>query len=176
MPCLFSVLSLSLSAPSQFAFLCLSLLVSSLLPPPLLSFSASSPSSLPASRSPSPLQASEKEKESPVELTERCFRELLGRAAYGNIKNAVTPVLMWDNQTVVFIRNSLCLWCVPACGRVVCLFFCFFLNIVSKLEDNAACQAHLNLYTNGHVGLWQGQCKVMELFLNCDCMVCRWDI
>lgn len=47
-----------------------------------------------ASRSPSPLQASEKEKESPVELTERCFRELLGRAAYGNIKNAVTPVLM----------------------------------------------------------------------------------
>lgn len=46
------------------------------------------------SRSPSPLQATEKEKESPVELTERCFRELLGRAAYGNIKNAVTPVLM----------------------------------------------------------------------------------
>lgn len=51
-----------------------------------------------ASRSPSPLQASEKEKESPVELTERCFRELLGRAAYGNIKNAVTPVLMWVCQ------------------------------------------------------------------------------
>lgn len=54
------------------------------------------------SRSPSPLQASEKEKESPVELTERCFRELLGRAAYGNIKNAVNPVLMHlDNH---------CLW------------------------------------------------------------------
>ncbi|XP_013876712.1 protein EFR3 homolog B isoform X2 [Austrofundulus limnaeus] len=57
-------------------------------------------------RSPSPLQASEKEKESPVELTERCFRELLGRAAYGNIKNAVTPVLMhldnhclWEGKT-----------------------------------------------------------------------------
>ncbi|KAG7282051.1 hypothetical protein CRUP_023567 [Coryphaenoides rupestris] len=53
------------------------------------------------SRSPS-----EKEKESPVELTERCFRELLGRAAYGNIKNAVTPVLMhldnhslWEGKT-----------------------------------------------------------------------------
>uniref|UniRef100_A0A3B4DYC3 EFR3 homolog B n=1 Tax=Pygocentrus nattereri TaxID=42514 RepID=A0A3B4DYC3_PYGNA len=45
---------------------------------------------------------SEKEKESPAELTERCFRELLGRAAYGNIKNAVTPVLMHlDNH---------CLW------------------------------------------------------------------
>uniref|UniRef100_A0A672ZP83 EFR3 homolog Bb (S. cerevisiae) n=1 Tax=Sphaeramia orbicularis TaxID=375764 RepID=A0A672ZP83_9TELE len=50
--------------------------------------------------------ASEKEKESPVELTERCFRELLGRAAYGNIKNAVTPVLMhldnhclWEGKT-----------------------------------------------------------------------------
>uniref|UniRef100_A0A8C1I0L1 EFR3 homolog Bb (S. cerevisiae) n=1 Tax=Cyprinus carpio carpio TaxID=630221 RepID=A0A8C1I0L1_CYPCA len=47
-----------------------------------------------------------KEKESPAELTERCFRELLGRAAYGNIKNAVTPVLMhldnhslWEGKT-----------------------------------------------------------------------------
>uniref|UniRef100_A0A674B412 EFR3 homolog B n=1 Tax=Salmo trutta TaxID=8032 RepID=A0A674B412_SALTR len=46
------------------------------------------------------------EKESPAELTERCFRELLGRAAYGNIKNAVTPVLMhldnhslWEGKT-----------------------------------------------------------------------------
>uniref|UniRef100_A0A4W6D561 EFR3 homolog B n=1 Tax=Lates calcarifer TaxID=8187 RepID=A0A4W6D561_LATCA len=44
--------------------------------------------------------------ESPVELTERCFRELLGRAAYGNIKNAITPVLMhldnhslWEGKT-----------------------------------------------------------------------------
>uniref|UniRef100_A0A3B3D8A2 EFR3 homolog Bb (S. cerevisiae) n=1 Tax=Oryzias melastigma TaxID=30732 RepID=A0A3B3D8A2_ORYME len=53
------------------------------------------------SRSPSPLQASEKEKESPVELTERCFRELLGRAAFGNIKSAVTPVLMHlDNHSL----------------------------------------------------------------------------
>ncbi|XP_035472888.1 protein EFR3 homolog B isoform X3 [Scophthalmus maximus] len=58
------------------------------------------------SRSPSPLQASEKEKESPVELTELCFRELLGRAAYGNIKNAISPVLMhldnhslWEGKT-----------------------------------------------------------------------------
>uniref|UniRef100_A0A671N5S2 Protein EFR3 homolog B-like n=2 Tax=Sinocyclocheilus anshuiensis TaxID=1608454 RepID=A0A671N5S2_9TELE len=58
------------------------------------------------SRSPSPLQASEKERESPAKLTERCFRELLGRAAYGNIKNAVTPVLMhldnhslWEGKT-----------------------------------------------------------------------------
>uniref|UniRef100_A0A8C5NBG3 EFR3 homolog Bb n=1 Tax=Gouania willdenowi TaxID=441366 RepID=A0A8C5NBG3_GOUWI len=39
--------------------------------------------------------------ESPMELTERCFRELLGRAAYGNIKNAVTPVLMHlDNHSL----------------------------------------------------------------------------
>uniref|UniRef100_A0A672ZN36 EFR3 homolog Bb (S. cerevisiae) n=1 Tax=Sphaeramia orbicularis TaxID=375764 RepID=A0A672ZN36_9TELE len=42
----------------------------------------------------------------PSLLTERCFRELLGRAAYGNIKNAVTPVLMhldnhclWEGKT-----------------------------------------------------------------------------
>ncbi|KAL0620715.1 Protein EFR3-like protein B [Plecturocebus cupreus] len=46
------------------------------------------------SRSPSPLQAPEKEKESPAELAERCLRELLGRAAFGNIKNAIKPVLM----------------------------------------------------------------------------------
>ncbi|XP_051724529.1 protein EFR3 homolog B isoform X2 [Ctenopharyngodon idella] len=55
-------------------------------------------------RSPSP--ETEKDKESPVELTERCFRELLGRAAYDNIKNAVKPVLMhldnhslWEGKT-----------------------------------------------------------------------------
>ncbi|XP_051868622.1 protein EFR3 homolog B-like isoform X3 [Pristis pectinata] len=46
------------------------------------------------SRSPSPLQATEKEKESPAALAEGCLRELLGRAAYGNIKNAIKPVLM----------------------------------------------------------------------------------
>lgn len=63
-------------------------------PPSFLPALTHLPRSPSASRSPSPLQASEKEKESPVELTERCFRELLGRAAYGNIKNAVTPVLM----------------------------------------------------------------------------------
>uniref|UniRef100_A0A8C9TAC6 EFR3 homolog B n=2 Tax=Scleropages formosus TaxID=113540 RepID=A0A8C9TAC6_SCLFO len=47
-----------------------------------------------------------KEKDSPAELTERCFRELLGRAGYGNIKNALTPVLMhldnhslWEGKT-----------------------------------------------------------------------------
>ncbi|XP_067223088.1 protein EFR3 homolog B isoform X5 [Chanodichthys erythropterus] len=57
-----------------------------------------------AERSPSP--ETEKDKESPVELTERCFRELLGRAAYDNIKNAVKPVLMhldnhslWEGKT-----------------------------------------------------------------------------
>ncbi|XP_074066063.1 protein EFR3 homolog B isoform X2 [Macrotis lagotis] len=53
------------------------------------------------SRSPSPLQATEKEKESPAELAERCLRELLGRAAYGNIKNAIKPVLIHlDNHSL----------------------------------------------------------------------------
>ncbi|XP_053105679.1 protein EFR3 homolog B isoform X5 [Hemicordylus capensis] len=53
------------------------------------------------SRSPSPLQTSEKEKESPAELAERCLRELLGRAAYGNIKNAIKPVLIHlDNHSL----------------------------------------------------------------------------
>ncbi|KAM4601829.1 LOW QUALITY PROTEIN: protein EFR3 homolog B-like [Polymixia lowei] len=41
-------------------------------------------------------------KDSPVEQTERCLRELLGRAAYGHINNAIRPVLMHlDNH---------CLW------------------------------------------------------------------
>uniref|UniRef100_H3AV57 EFR3 homolog B n=1 Tax=Latimeria chalumnae TaxID=7897 RepID=H3AV57_LATCH len=53
------------------------------------------------SRSPSPLQNAEKEKESPVELSERCLRELLGRAAFGSIKNAIIPVLMHlDNHSL----------------------------------------------------------------------------
>ncbi|KFP08319.1 Protein EFR3 B, partial [Calypte anna] len=53
------------------------------------------------SRSPSPLEATEKEKESPTELAERCLRELLGRAAYGNIKNAIKPVLIHlDNHSL----------------------------------------------------------------------------
>ncbi|XP_072123069.1 protein EFR3 homolog B-like isoform X1 [Mobula birostris] len=53
------------------------------------------------SRSPSPLQATEKEKDSPAALAEGCLRELLGRAAYGNIKNAIKPVLMHlDNHSL----------------------------------------------------------------------------
>uniref|UniRef100_A0A8C2H3H0 EFR3 homolog A (S. cerevisiae) n=1 Tax=Cyprinus carpio TaxID=7962 RepID=A0A8C2H3H0_CYPCA len=43
------------------------------------------------------------EKENPASLAESCFRELLGRAAYGNMNNAVHPVLvhldnhrLWD--------------------------------------------------------------------------------
>lgn len=53
------------------------------------------------SRSPSPLQNADKEKEIPAELAERCLRELLGRAAYGNIKNGIKPVLMHlDNHSL----------------------------------------------------------------------------
>ncbi|NWV51249.1 EFR3B protein, partial [Daphoenositta chrysoptera] len=62
------------------------------------------------SRSPSPLQAAEKEQELPAELAERCLRELLGRAAFGNIKNAIKPVLIHlDNHSLwepkVFARG-----------------------------------------------------------------------
>lgn len=32
--------------------------------------------------------------ENPASLAESCFRELLGRAAYGNMNNAVRPVLV----------------------------------------------------------------------------------
>ncbi|NWV05964.1 EFR3B protein, partial [Ptilonorhynchus violaceus] len=53
------------------------------------------------SRSPSPLERAEKERETPPELAERCLRELLGRAAYGNIKNAIKPVLVHlDNHAL----------------------------------------------------------------------------
>ncbi|XP_059504778.1 protein EFR3 homolog B-like isoform X9 [Stegostoma tigrinum] len=53
------------------------------------------------SRSPSPPQETEKEKESPAAVAEGCLRELLGRAAYGNIKNAIKPVLMHlDNHSL----------------------------------------------------------------------------
>ncbi|KTF92735.1 hypothetical protein cypCar_00014637, partial [Cyprinus carpio] len=62
----------------------------------------------------SPSPETEKERESPVELTERCFRELLGRAAYGNIKNAVKPVLIFGSvpylstgPTVLEVFNTL---------------------------------------------------------------------
>lgn len=114
------------------------------LPPFLLSlffpFTCCAPTPPHPSRSPSPLQATEKEKESPVELTERCFRELLGRAAYGNIKNAVTPVLMWVTcvKTVdLLLMRRLNLWTIQG-----------FVDVLWSLHP----------LTQG--GLWQGQCKV----------------
>ncbi|XP_064557384.1 protein EFR3 homolog B-like, partial [Zonotrichia leucophrys gambelii] len=66
------------------------------------------------SRCPSPLQAAAAAdahaQESPWELAERCLRELLGRAQFGNIKNALRPVLvhldshaLWEPQ--VFARG-----------------------------------------------------------------------
>lgn len=133
------------------------------LPPPTLSHSAHTPSppalfpplffffssptciALSASRSPSPLQASEKEKESPVELTERCFRELLGRAAYGNIKNAVTPVLMWVRQlfhTQKPVVVLCCYCCVDQAWMTECnlvqYYSTFFFFLSSTLIDLSA--------------------------------------
>ncbi|RXM98591.1 Protein EFR3-like B [Acipenser ruthenus] len=63
------------------------------------------------SRSPSPLQSSEKEKESSAELTERCFQELLGHAAYGNINNAVKPVLMYMDNHSLWEGKVSAAWC-----------------------------------------------------------------
>lgn len=93
------------------------------------------------SRSPSPLQATEKEKESPVELTERCFRELLGRAAYGNIKNAVTPVLMWVSWAAS--RLLICRWCIEW-----------------TLKQLSALVKGFNLCIDWPKRSWQGQHKV----------------
>uniref|UniRef100_A0A8B9KBF4 EFR3 homolog A (S. cerevisiae) n=1 Tax=Astyanax mexicanus TaxID=7994 RepID=A0A8B9KBF4_ASTMX len=45
------------------------------------------------------LEFPEEEKENPAALAESCFRELLGRAAYGNMNNAVRPVLYHDSRT-----------------------------------------------------------------------------
>uniref|UniRef100_A0A8B9KPB3 EFR3 homolog Ba (S. cerevisiae) n=1 Tax=Astyanax mexicanus TaxID=7994 RepID=A0A8B9KPB3_ASTMX len=48
-----------------------------------------------------PDRCAEGDKDGTVDLTERCLRELLGRAVYGNIKNAVKPVLMHlDNHSL----------------------------------------------------------------------------
>uniref|UniRef100_A0A8C6U757 Protein EFR3 homolog A n=1 Tax=Neogobius melanostomus TaxID=47308 RepID=A0A8C6U757_9GOBI len=51
----------------------------------------------------SPSAAGQESEENPAALAESCFRELLGRAAYGNMNNAVRPVLvhldnhhLWD--------------------------------------------------------------------------------
>ncbi|KAK5920122.1 hypothetical protein CgunFtcFv8_023962 [Champsocephalus gunnari] len=52
---------------------------------------------------PGPPSAGQEGEENPSALAESCFRELLGRAAYGNMNNAVRPVLvhldnhhLWD--------------------------------------------------------------------------------
>ncbi|KAG8122971.1 hypothetical protein E2320_018417, partial [Naja naja] len=63
------------------------------------------------SRSPSPLQTAEKEKENPAELAERCLRELLGRAAYGNIKNAIKPVLIHLDNHSLWEPNTFAIRC-----------------------------------------------------------------
>lgn len=41
-----------------------------------------------------PSGAGQDGEENPSALAENCFRELLGRAAYGNMNNAVRPVLV----------------------------------------------------------------------------------
>lgn len=41
-----------------------------------------------------PSVAGQDGEENPATLAENCFRELLGRAAYGNMNNAVRPVLV----------------------------------------------------------------------------------
>lgn len=41
-----------------------------------------------------PSVAGQDGEENPAALAESCFRELLGRAAYGNMNNAVRPVLV----------------------------------------------------------------------------------
>ncbi|XP_068587095.1 protein EFR3 homolog B-like isoform X3 [Cebidichthys violaceus] len=49
--------------------------------------------------------------ESPAEQTEVCFRELLGRAAYGNINNAVRPVLMHLDSHSLWEGRSFAVQC-----------------------------------------------------------------
>lgn len=71
-------------------------------PPPRLSVTADASLVTPCLMSPAdrgghpntPLVTSEDGEENPATLAENCFRELLGRAAYGNMNNAVRPVLV----------------------------------------------------------------------------------
>ncbi|XP_041822511.1 protein EFR3 homolog B-like [Chelmon rostratus] len=49
--------------------------------------------------------------ESPAEQTEVCFRELLGRAAYGHINNAIRPVLMHLDSHSLWEGRSFAVQC-----------------------------------------------------------------
>nr|XP_046237771.1 protein EFR3 homolog B-like isoform X2 [Scatophagus argus] len=49
--------------------------------------------------------------ESPAEQTEVCFRELLGRAAYGHINNAIRPVLMHLDSHSLWEGRSFAVHC-----------------------------------------------------------------
>ncbi|XP_042260155.1 protein EFR3 homolog B-like [Thunnus maccoyii] len=49
--------------------------------------------------------------ESPAEQTEVCFRELLGRAAYGHINNAIKPVLMHLDSHSLWEGRSFAVQC-----------------------------------------------------------------
>uniref|UniRef100_A0A8B9KED5 EFR3 homolog A (S. cerevisiae) n=1 Tax=Astyanax mexicanus TaxID=7994 RepID=A0A8B9KED5_ASTMX len=57
--------------------------------------------------------------ENPAALAESCFRELLGRAAYGNMNNAVRPVLFCFPTKSYSSYACLCV-CVCVC---VCVFY-----------------------------------------------------
>ncbi|XP_061424961.1 protein EFR3 homolog B isoform X2 [Lethenteron reissneri] len=63
------------------------------------------------SRSPSPLQVTERERDSPACLGESCLRDLLGRAAYGNIKNVIRPVLVHLDNHQLWDPNAFAVRC-----------------------------------------------------------------
>uniref|UniRef100_A0A4W5PTE7 Protein EFR3 homolog A n=2 Tax=Hucho hucho TaxID=62062 RepID=A0A4W5PTE7_9TELE len=62
------------------------------------------------SQGPDPLWA-QKHPENPASLAESCFRELLGRAAYGNMNNAVRPVLVHLDNHRLWEPNEFAVSC-----------------------------------------------------------------
>ncbi|XP_060888457.1 protein EFR3 homolog B-like isoform X1 [Labrus mixtus] len=56
-------------------------------------------------------QHTHSDSESPAEQTEVCFRELLGRAAYGHINNAIRPVLMHLDSHSLWEGRSFAVQC-----------------------------------------------------------------
>ncbi|XP_034534984.1 protein EFR3 homolog B-like isoform X1 [Notolabrus celidotus] len=56
-------------------------------------------------------QHTQADSESPAEQTEVCFRELLGRAAYGHINNAIRPVLMHLDSHSLWEGRSFAVQC-----------------------------------------------------------------
>lgn len=104
---------------------------------------------------PSSPSGGEKE-ENPSVLAENCFRELLGRATYGNMNNAVRPVFAWVGdlfEKVYFVLSHIwgypeIGWCIESSG-VVLSREAFFSS--SNRKGSNVCPSTCFTMHNGHI-------------------------